>query len=430
MALPKIHKITFPFTASVAEDIDQNFDQLFKRVASNEAGTLPVTSGGTGLGSFQVGDLLYADTAVSIAGLHDVAVGNVLVSGGVNVAPLYGKVALSGVVTHITGILPIASGGTGQSTKTEAFDALSPTTTKGDLIAHDGSDNVRVAVGTNGQVLVADSAATAGVAWDDPTSTHNILQADVHLDSKTQTRVLGDLISALADSVEGDFWFDGGAGGMLVTGVDTTGLKFWSDGGSEPGIFAGASSDQVKWQRLPVGSVGHFLKSTGTRPEWGPIGDIGEITASAQPIVILYKTGNQTITEGANPGDFYGGYAVTFDGEVVDAFGFHAGSSSELVVPAGKGGVYNIVGQASWESMTFGVRAAAWIYVNDVRRAIAEMTAPDGGLNFSFTIATFQVLADGDVVELFVRQEDAAAKDLLGDTVDLSLTQLAMVKLA
>ena len=61
--------------------------------------------------------------------------------------------------------LAITNGGTGQSTKTAAFDALSPTTTKGDLIASDGSNNVRVAAGSDGQRLVASSAASTGVAW-------------------------------------------------------------------------------------------------------------------------------------------------------------------------------------------------------------------------------------------------------------------------
>jgi len=74
---------------------------------------------------------------------------------------------LSGVdlTTQVTGTLPIANGGTGQTTQTAAFDALAPTTTKGDLIASDGTDNVRVPVGTNGYVLTADSTAASGVAW-------------------------------------------------------------------------------------------------------------------------------------------------------------------------------------------------------------------------------------------------------------------------
>lgn len=75
------------------------------------------------------------------------------------------------LTTAVTGILPIANGGTGQSTQTDAFDALSPTTTKGDIIGRTTTDNVRVPVGTNGQVLTADSAQTTGVIWSTPTGT-------------------------------------------------------------------------------------------------------------------------------------------------------------------------------------------------------------------------------------------------------------------
>lgn len=75
--------------------------------------------------------------------------------------------ALTGVdlTTQVTGTLPIANGGTGQTTAVAAFDALAPTTTKGDLIVNDGSDNVRLAVGTNAYVLTADSTTASGVKW-------------------------------------------------------------------------------------------------------------------------------------------------------------------------------------------------------------------------------------------------------------------------
>jgi hypothetical protein len=68
--------------------------------------------------------------------------------------------------TGVTGALPIANGGTGQTSQTNAFDALAPTTTKGDLIVHNGTDNIRVAVGgTNGHVLTVDSTEASGVKW-------------------------------------------------------------------------------------------------------------------------------------------------------------------------------------------------------------------------------------------------------------------------
>lgn len=58
----------------------------------------------------QVGDLLTGDTATSVTGLHDVATGSALLSGGVGALPAYGKV---GLTTHVSGVLPTANGGTG-----------------------------------------------------------------------------------------------------------------------------------------------------------------------------------------------------------------------------------------------------------------------------------------------------------------------------
>lgn len=73
-------------------------------------GQLAATRGGTGFESYAVGDILYADTTTTFAKLPDVATGNALISGGVGVAPSWGKI---GLTTHVTGTLPVANGGTG-----------------------------------------------------------------------------------------------------------------------------------------------------------------------------------------------------------------------------------------------------------------------------------------------------------------------------
>ncbi len=65
----------------------------------------------------------------------------------------------------LNGTLGIAKGGTGETTKTPAFDALAPTTTKGDLSVHNGSDNIREPIGSDTQVLTADSAQASGMKW-------------------------------------------------------------------------------------------------------------------------------------------------------------------------------------------------------------------------------------------------------------------------
>lgn len=71
----------------------------------------------------------------------------------------------TGTAAGLSATLAIASGGTGQTTQTAAFDALAPTTTKGDLIVDDGTNNVRLAVGADTYVLTADSTAATGVKW-------------------------------------------------------------------------------------------------------------------------------------------------------------------------------------------------------------------------------------------------------------------------
>lgn len=75
-----------------------------------------------------------------------------------------GPITSNGTIT-LSGTLAVSHGGTGQTTQTAAFNALSPLTTKGDLVVHDGTNNVRLPIGTNGQVLTANSAAANGVEW-------------------------------------------------------------------------------------------------------------------------------------------------------------------------------------------------------------------------------------------------------------------------
>jgi hypothetical protein len=132
-------------------------------------GTLPYGNGGTGLSSLgsalQVLRVNAGGTALEYASSGAGSVTSVNVSGGTTgLTTSGGPITGSGTIT-LAGTLEIASGGTGQSDKTSAFDALAPTTTKGDLIVNTGSDNVRLPVGTNDYVLIADSTQTTGVRW-------------------------------------------------------------------------------------------------------------------------------------------------------------------------------------------------------------------------------------------------------------------------
>lgn len=67
-------------------------------------GTLVAANGGTGFASYAVGDLLYANTTTTLAKLADVAVGSVLISGGVGVAPSWGAVPPSGAANYYAAV--------------------------------------------------------------------------------------------------------------------------------------------------------------------------------------------------------------------------------------------------------------------------------------------------------------------------------------
>lgn len=113
MANSKISALTSATTVAGTEvlPIVQSSATVKVSVANLTPGldTIMAAKGGTGQTSYAVGDLLYANTTTTLAKLADVATGNALISGGIGVAPSYGKI---GLTTHVSGTLPTANGGT------------------------------------------------------------------------------------------------------------------------------------------------------------------------------------------------------------------------------------------------------------------------------------------------------------------------------
>jgi len=122
-------------------------------LTTHVSGTLLSVNGGTDNNTYTIGDILYASGATTLSKLADVATGNVLISGGVGVAPSYGKVDLT---SHISGILPVANGGTGQSTYTDGQlligNTIGNTLTKTSLT---GTSNQIIVTPGNGSITLS-----------------------------------------------------------------------------------------------------------------------------------------------------------------------------------------------------------------------------------------------------------------------------------
>lgn len=122
-------------------------------IIESSSGVVPVVDGGTGFSSYTTGDTLYASGSTALSKL---AIGTtsqaLIVVGGL---PAYGT-------------LPLLGGGTGQTTKAPAFDALQPMTTSGDIIYGGASGTgTRLPKGSDTQVL---TLASGLPSWANPAS--------------------------------------------------------------------------------------------------------------------------------------------------------------------------------------------------------------------------------------------------------------------
>jgi hypothetical protein len=178
--------------------------------------------GGTGQTSYAVGDILFADTSTSLGKLADVAVGNALISGGVAAAPSWGKI---GLATHVSGTLPIANGGTGETSRQAAIDALAGAVTSGQYLRGNGTDVVMSAIqAADVPTLNQNTTGTAG----NVTGTVAVANGGTGATSLTANNVLlGNGTSAVQVVAPG-------ASGNVLTSNGTT----WTSG-SAPGFPSG-----------------------------------------------------------------------------------------------------------------------------------------------------------------------------------------------
>ena len=94
----------------------------------------------------------------------------------------------TGTAANVTGTVAIANGGTGQTTASAAFNALSPITTAGDLILGNGTNSAtRLAIGTNGYVLTSNGTTASWAAASSGSGTVTSITAGTGLTGGTIT---------------------------------------------------------------------------------------------------------------------------------------------------------------------------------------------------------------------------------------------------
>jgi hypothetical protein len=151
------------FRAIVAADVP-TLNQNTTGTAANVTGVVALANGGTGQTTAAAAITALSGTQTSGYYLRSNGTNTLLAAIQAADVPTLNQ-NTTGTAANVTGVVAIANGGTGQTTATAGFDALSPTTTKGDLIVRNGTNNVRLPVGTDTYALVADSTTATGVKW-------------------------------------------------------------------------------------------------------------------------------------------------------------------------------------------------------------------------------------------------------------------------
>lgn len=243
---------------------------------------LPVANGGTGLTSGTSGGILGYTASGTLASSTALTVSQLIIGGGAGATPstlaagsqyqvlrmgattpAYGSINLDQSAA-VTGALAIGNGGTGQATQTAAFNALSPTTTKGDLIASNGTNNVRVAVGANSLFLGANSALGNGLGWS---------QVD------------------LTASVTGTLPIANGGTGQITANAGFNALSPMNSVGDI--IYGGTAGAGT---RLNIGATGNVLTVAGGIPSWAAPATSGTVTSVAMTVPSILSVSGTPIT--------------------------------------------------------------------------------------------------------------------------------------
>ena len=131
------------------------FNQNTTGTASNVTGVVAIANGGSGQTTAQAAMNTFAGAVTS---------GQYLRGNGTNVVMSAIQAAdvptlnqnTTGTASNVTGVVAIANGGTGQTTASAAFNALSPVTSTGDLIIGNGANSsTRLPIGANNYVLTS-----------------------------------------------------------------------------------------------------------------------------------------------------------------------------------------------------------------------------------------------------------------------------------
>jgi hypothetical protein len=182
-----------------------------------------------------------------------------------------------------------------------------PTTTKGDLIAYTGTTNARLAVGTNGYILTANSAATTGISWSPFTSGLTLKNNNTNVTGTPHTAL--NFLSSAGVTISASNYTGGTANVVVTLPTTTKGDLIAYTGTTNTRLAAGtntyvltansAATTGLSW------SIPTFIgvKNQGTTISGSPFANLNFVNGGFYTISASNYTGNTanvTVTKNTN----------------------------------------------------------------------------------------------------------------------------------
>ena len=210
-------------------------------------------------------------------------------------------------VTNTPFPISIVNGGTGSTGATAAFNALSPLTTKGDIIVFNGTNNIRVAVGSDGNILTSSSGAASGVVYAATTTNPTILSSSTVITASQVLALRATPITVLSAQGAGVYVVPlivilklTYGGNNAFTNPQTLAIKYTNAAGPQASSnitgtgFIDQSANKYQLAELNSGNVMPISSAENSQLVINNIG-ASEITGNASldnslTVVVLYKT--------------------------------------------------------------------------------------------------------------------------------------------
>ena len=284
-----------------------------------------------------------------------------LSGGGTGITYSGGPITAAGTITA-SGTTAIAHGGTSATTAIAAFDGLAPTTTSGDLIYRTSTGNVRLGIGSSGQLLTASGGLPV---WISPAASGTVNYVDVS-GGGTGLSFNGGPITA-SGTITATGTLDLGYGGTSATTAIAAFNALAPTTTSGDLIYrVSATGANV---RLAIGSSGQVLTSSGGLPIWSNAfaGTVNYVDVSGGGTGLTFSggpiTASGTITATGTLGVGYGGTSattLTLNNVILG----NGASAVQFVAPGTSGNILTSNG-TTWQSSALAaasVPAGAIIY--------------------------------------------------------------------